>query len=189
MRRQIFHLLFGIVAVVLYQFKILNINCLLILFTIGLVISFISRKRKIPVIYWFLERFEREQDLKNKPGKGILTYLAGMLIVLLIFEEKIALAAIIILAVGDSVSHMIGKYFGKTKYRLNNLKHIEGTVAGIFLASLVASLFIEPLLAFLGSMAAMITEAVNLRIGKTIIDDNLAIPIVAGITIYLVQLI
>lgn len=188
-RRQIFHLLLGVIIVVLYQLRILTINYLFILFILGLIISLISLKHKIPIIYWFLKNFERKQDLKKNPGKGTLTYIASSLIVLLVFKENIALAAIMVLAVGDSVSHMVGKYFGKRKYRLDNPKHIEGTLAGIFFASIAASLFIDSRLAFLGSAVAIITEAIDLRMGKTIIDDNLVIPIAAGVTMYLVQLL
>lgn len=188
-RRQIFHLLMGALIVVLYQIKILTINIVFIIFLIGLIFSLISFKYRIPVIYWFLKNLEREQDLKENPGKGTMMYITGVLIVLLLFDEKIALAAIMILAVGDSVSHMVGKYFGKRKYRLENPKHIEGTAVGIFLASIAASLFVSSTLAFLGSAVAMVTEAIELRIGKTMIDDNLVIPVIAGLVMHLIQII
>lgn len=183
-RRQIFHLFFGTLVVFLYKIKIININILFIIFLVGFVASFISVKRKIPLLHWFLRKFEREEDFQKSPGKGSLMYLAGILITLLLFEENIALAAIMILAVGDSVSHMVGKYFGK--YRFKSSKHLEGTVAGMFFASITASMFIEPKLAFIGSVVAMLTEIIELRVGKTIIDDNLVIPIIAGLAMYLV---
>lgn len=185
-RRQIFHLFFGTLIVLLYNLKVLNISVLFVIFLIGLIISFTSVKHKIPGITWFLKKFEREEDFKKSPGKGPLMYLTGVLVTLLLFEEKIALAAIMILAVGDSVSHMVGKYFGKYKFR--NSKHMEGTIAGIFFASITASVFINYQLAFIGSTIAMLTETVELKIGKTVIDDNLAIPIIAGLAIYLAQM-
>ncbi len=186
-RRQIFHLFLGTLIVLLYKIRILNINILFIIFLIGFATSFISAKRKIPFLYWFLKKFEREEDFKKSPGKGPLMYLAGALITLLLFEENIALAAIMVLTVGDSVSHMVGKYFGK--YRFRSSKHMEGTIAGIFFASITASMFIEPKLAFLGSTVAMLTEIIELKIGKTIIDDNLVIPVIAGLAIYLAQML
>lgn len=184
-RRQIFHLFFGTLIVFLYSIKVLNINILFIIFLIGFIASFASVKHEIPGINWFLRKFERKEDFKKSPGKGSLMYLTGVLVTLLLFEEKIALAAIMILAVGDSVSHMVGKYFGKYKFRSS--KHIEGTIAGMFFASITASIFVKPQLAFIGSTIAMLTEAVELRIGKTMVDDNLVIPIVAGLAIYLAQ--
>lgn len=184
-RRQIFHLFFGTLIVLLYSIRLLSINILFVIFLISLVMSFVSIKYNVPVINWFLKKFEREKDFKKSPGKGLLMYLTGVLVTLLLFEEKTALAAIMILAVGDSVSHMVGKYFGRYKFRSS--KHIEGTIAGIFFASITASIFIGSQIAFIGSTAAMLTEAVELKIGKTIIDDNLAIPIIAGLIMYLAQ--
>lgn len=187
LRRQMFHLLLGIAIVVLYQINLLTIKILFVIFLIGLLSSFISLKYKIPIINWFLKNFERETEFKKNPGKGTLLYVAGVLIVLLLFEKNIALAAILILAVGDSVSHVVGKHFGKC--RLKNSKHLEGTAAGIFFASIAASMFIEPKLAFLGSTAAMFFEVIELKIGQMMIDDNLTIPLIAGLTIYLVQIL
>jgi len=187
-RRQIFHLLLGALIVFSYQLRIINIDILFMVFIVGFIISLISLKHKIPIIYWFLKKFEREEDLKKSPGRGVLTYIAGILVVLILFNEDIALASVMILAVGDSISHMVGKYFGKRRYSLNNPKHIEGTIFGIFLATISASLFVGFLLAFLGSLAAMITEAVNLRVKDTIIDDNLIIPIIAASVMYLIQI-
>lgn len=181
-RRQIFHLFFGTLIVLLYNIKVLSINILFVIFLIGFIVSFASIRYKIPGINWFLRKFERKEDINKSPGKGSLMYLTGILVTLLLFEEKIALAAIMILAVGDSVSHMVGKYFGKYKFRSS--KHIEGTIAGIFFASITASIFVNPQLAFIGSAVAMLTEAVELRI-----DDNLVIPVIAGLAIYLAQAI
>lgn len=185
LRRQAFHFLLGIVIVVMYKTSLLTINLLFVIFFIGLVTSFLSLKYKIPLINWFLKNFEREKDFKRSPGKGTLMYIAGVLLALLMFKEDTALAAIIILAVGDSISHVAGKYFGRC--RLKNLKHLEGTVAGIISASIAASTLVSPILAFLGSTAAMLLELVELKIGKMIIDDNLVIPIIAGLTIHLLQ--
>ncbi|MDP2908310.1 MAG: hypothetical protein Q8N77_00735 [Nanoarchaeota archaeon] len=186
-RRQIFHLLLGTVIVILYKAGILTINILFLIFLVGFAASFVSFKHKIPGIRWFLKRFERKEDFEKSPGKGSLMYLAGVLATLLLFEENTALAAIMVLAVGDSVSHMVGKYFGKR--RMRTAKHVEGTIAGIFFASITASLFVKPTLAIIGSTAAMLTEAVELRIGKVMLDDNLIIPLIAGLAIHLANLL
>lgn len=184
-RRQIFHLLLGFVIVSLYLLKILTVKILMVIFFAGIIISLLSYKYKIPLIHWFLKNFEREEDLKTNPGKGPLTYVGGALLTLMLFKEEAALAAIMVLAVGDSISHMIGKHFGKRKYSISSPKHLEGTLAGIFAASITASLFVSPRIAFLGSSAAMIVESIELKIGKTLIDDNLVVPLVAGLVMHL----
>ena len=188
-RRQVFHLILGLVIVSLYLIGVLTQGTLLIIFFIGLITSLLSNKYKIPVIYWFLKKFEREKDLKENPGKGVLTFIGGSLLALVFFEENIALAAIMILAVGDSISHIVGKHFGKRKYLINSPKYLEGTVAGIFFASIAASFFVGSKLAFIGSAAAMILESIELKIGKTIIDDNLTVPLVAGLVMHLLQVL
>ncbi|MCG2718553.1 MAG: SEC59/DGK1/VTE5 family protein [Nanoarchaeota archaeon] len=185
LRRQAFHLMFGFVIVSLYMLNILTITNLTLIFFIGLVASLLSCKYNIPGVYWFLKNFEREKDIKTSPGRGVLTYMGGAILTLILFEEKIALAAIMILAVGDSISHLVGKHFGKRKYLVTSKKHLEGTVAGIFFASLVASLFVGSKMAFIGSLAAMIFESIEMKLGKNIIDDNLIIPLVAGIVMSL----
>lgn len=184
-RRQVFHLLLGFAIVSLYLLGVLTVTILAIIFFAGLVIALLSHKYKLPVIYWFLKNFEREKDLKENPGKGPLTYVGGALLTLILFQENIALAAIMVLAVGDSISHMIGKHFGKRKYSVSSPKHLEGTAAGIFAASITASLFVIPKVAFLGSAAAMIVESIELKLGKTLIDDNLVVPLVAGLVMHL----
>ncbi|MBM3199861.1 hypothetical protein FJZ53_02900 [Candidatus Woesearchaeota archaeon] len=184
-RRQVFHLLLGTFIVILYKIGILNTSILFIIFLAGFTLSVLSFRYNVPGIKWFLKRFEREEDFKKSPGKGCLMYISGVLITLLVFKEEIALAAIMILAVGDSVSHMIGKYFGR--YKFSNAKHLEGTLAGIFFAGLVASMFVDYKLAFIGSVVGMLTEVVDLKIGKMEIDDNLIIPILAGLTMHLAQ--
>ena len=188
-RRQVFHLILGLVIVSLYLIGALTQGTLLIIFFIGLITALLSKKYKIPVIYWFLKKFEREKDLKENPGKGVLTFIGGSLLALVFFEENIALAAIMVLAVGDSVSHIVGKHFGKRKYWINSPKYLEGTVAGIFFASIAASFFVGSKLAFMGSAAAMILESIELKIGKTIIDDNLTVPLVAGLVMHLLQIL
>ena len=188
-KRQLFHLLLGFIIALLYITKILTIKTLMVIFVIGIITSLLSYKYKLPLVYWFLKNFEREKDLKENPGKGTLAYIGGVLLSLILFEENIALAAIMVLAVGDSVSHMVGKYFGKRKYSIGSPKHLEGTAAGIFFASIAASMFVTPRLAFLGSIAGMLVESVELKIGKMIIDDNLTIPLAVGLTIYLLNLL
>mgnify|MGYP001611266033 CR=1 FL=1 len=121
LRRQIFHALLGLVLVILLNFDLINIKILIFILIIGLVISFLSNKYKIPVIKWFLEKFDREINIK---GQGVLTYFIGVIVALLLFEKNIALASIIVLALGDSFFHF-GK-FGNWKHPYNNLKFVEG---------------------------------------------------------------
>jgi len=161
---------------------------LFIILIAGILISILSRKFKIPVIYSFLKLFERKDILKTFPGKGTISFLMGCLLVLQLFEKNIALASIIILTFGDSVSHLFGWHFGRKKHPLNCLKSIEGNIAGAITGFLGAMLFVSPLTALLASFGAMTAEAVELRMNNKIIDDNIIVPLIAGTIIHLMRL-
>jgi len=187
-RRQAFHICLGLAIIILLINNILNSLILFIILIAGILISILSRKFKIPIIYSFLKLFERKDILKTFPGKGTISFLMGCLLVLQLFEKNIALASIIILTFGDSVSHLFGWHFGRKKHPLNCLKSIEGNIAGAITGFLGAMLFVSPLTALLASFGAMTAEAVELRMNNKIIDDNIIVPLIAGTIIHLMRL-
>ncbi|MBI5390833.1 hypothetical protein HZB02_05035 [Candidatus Woesearchaeota archaeon] len=194
LRRQLFHLTLGIVIVFLLWLHLLNAPLLAMLAVMGAFLSYCSKYQNLPIIKEFLDRFERPEERKRFPGKGALYYVLGCLLTVVIFDtllhqQQIALAAIMILALGDSVSHIIGKTYGKIKHPWNQKKVIEGTIAGIVAGALGAWLFVPLGIAMLGSAVAMIIEAVEIKYKRWIIDDNLLVPLVAGSVIWLVTLI
>jgi dolichol kinase/membrane-associated phospholipid phosphatase len=186
-RRQAFHFALGIVACILYYKGILG-DYIFVYATIVLIIIFFTNLYKIPGFYHLFYVFERESDLKEFPGKGPIFFMLGCMISSLIFPKDIALASIIILGVGDSVSHVIGKYFGKTKHPLSQ-KLLEGSLIGAATAFLFALLFVNTWEAFLAAFIAMSVEAIDIKVGNNLIDDNLLIPITAGLVITLLRTI
>ena len=107
-----------------------------------------------------------------------------------LFTKDVALAAITILTLGDSISHIIGRSFGKTRNFINgaNKKLLEGTGVGILVAFVGAALFVSPLEALLASVVAMGAELAEVKLAEKVIDDNLLIPLVAGTVIMLMRL-
>ncbi len=97
----------------------------------------------------------------------------GSILVVYFFPLDIALASIVILSVGDAVSHIVGKLLSRRTYRY--IKSIEGTVAGAMCAFVGALLFVDVGLALWGSVIAMLIETINIRI-----DDNLFLPVLAA---------
>ena len=184
LKRQILHVGTGAAAAVLIANDVVDWFFLAVLLT-GMVLSAISVKKSIPIISWFLKNFERKNA--QVPGKGALSLIGGILLATLLFEKDVALAAIMILTLGDSISHLIGKYLGKTKSVLNKCKTIEGTIAGFAAGAIGASFFITWEQAAVASAAAMVAESFELKFKTKIIDDNLVIPMVAGIAISLVR--
>jgi len=188
LRRSIFHICLGLSIISLSL--IFKTNFLWFLFgviVLGIAVSLLSLKIKIPFIHRMLLIFEKPKYLEVFPGKGALFFMAGCLLVLKLFSPNIALASIAILTFGDSISHLIGLSVGKIKHRwpFSELKNIEGTIVGAIAAFIAASFFVRPLFALIASVIAMLAEALTLQLGGDNVDDNLIVPIIAGTIIYL----
>jgi len=187
--RQIFHIFLGITIVILLMFGFINKEMILLATIAGLIVSYLSKSRKIPVIYNLLDKFEREKDINNFPGKGMIFYFIGVYLVLLLFPKDIAMASIMVLALGDSVSHLFGLHFGKIKHPFSKTRFLEGTFAGFVAGFIGALVFARPIEAFFASLVAMIVEGIEIKIGTDQVDDNLIIPLVAGAVIWLIRLV
>lgn|SRR3989338_3528271 len=191
LKRQAFHILLGVLLVLLLLYGQINKEIILVITLGGLLLSYIIKKTKIriPIIHQLLQKFERKNELENFPGKGIIFYLIGVSVALLLFPKEIAMASIMVLALGDSVSHLYGLHFGRIRHPLSKTKFLEGTIAG-FVAGFIGALFFLGLFeAFIASLAAMIVEAVEIRIGTDQVDDNLVMPFVAGAAVWIIRLI
>lgn len=187
LRRQIFHIFFGTSIVLLLFFEIFNAKILFMLLLVGGLLSFISKEIKIPGIDWFLKKFDREETLKKFPGRGAIFFIVGCLLAVKLFDKDIALASIMILTFGDSVSHLFGLYLGKIKHPLNGLKKIEGNLIGSIAGGFMAMFFVNFIWAFTGAFIAMIIEAVEFKMGNNVIDDNILTPLVAGTIMYILK--
>jgi len=106
-----------------------------------------------------------------------------------LFEKDIALASIMILAFGDSISHLYGEKFGRIRNAISGdpRKLLEGTFAGTVAGALAAALFVPFPEAFLGSLAAMLLEVVKIDFNDLTLDDNLIVPLVAGTIMVLIR--
>jgi len=191
--RQIVHILLGIFVVFFMELGIFHFigshiplyflnepsRVIFLLFLLGLIISIISLKRDIPFIACLLDEVGREEAIKELPGKGAIYGCLGIFIVVALFEEKIALASILILTFGDSISHIVGSSIGRIRYPFSSSKAIEGLFAGSVIGALSAALYVQILPAFVASFLTMGLEGID----KIAIDDNLLIPLVAAIFI------
>lgn len=189
LKRQLFHILLGISLVILLMYGFINKEMILIAIIIGITLSCLSKKTKIPIIYNLLEMFEREGEIQNFPGKGVIFYFIGVFTALLLFPKDIAMASIMVLAFGDPISHLFGLHFGKTKHPLSNTKFLEGTIAGFIAGFIGALVFLPWHEAFFASLTAMVAEAIKIKIGTQQVDDNLIVPFVAGATVWLARLV
>jgi len=183
--RKLLHIMIGIAALLLIIYNIITPLIIFIILVIGIFSSLLSLKFNVPVLNFFLENFERTDDIKRLPGRGIIFAVVGSLLALQLFERNIALASIMILTFADPVSHLVGKLFGKTRSFLDERKNIEGNIAGFIVSSLFAMFFVAPILAISGALIAMLFESLIIEIQKIQLDDNLIIPLAAGTTMLL----
>lgn len=180
LRRQIAHLIIGVLVVFLIELKLLTPNLLLLTLILGLALSLTYKKYPIPIIHEILQLFERPKDLATFPGRGFIFLLLGSYLSLMFFPLSIAKAAIIILAIGDSISHIVGRYFGRTKVPFSAHKMLEGTIVAIIFSTLGALLFVDFHMAFLASLLTITFESIYPEKLASYLDDNIAMPLLAG---------
>ena len=154
LRRQLLHMTFGIVLIALLYFGIINNYHMVAILLGGLLVSKLCTLRRIPLASWVMDRFERKEFRTTFPGKGPIFFMIGSIIVLFLFPLNIALAAMVILSVGDAISHM----------------------AGIIASFFGVLIFVNFFAALAGTCLTLFFE--DLKLG---IEDNLFIPIVAAI--------
>jgi len=179
-RRQIVHLLTGILIAAFIFYGFINIWMFLAVLVIGGVFSLILKYKKIPLLTHLLCYFDRECDIKRFPGKGLIYMIAGSALAYVLFSKNIAIAGILVLAFGDSLTHVIGKYLGRIKSPFDKTKYIEGTIVAFFITALMIMKFVSFNQMILGTLIAMVVEMIPLKIWKFRIDDNLIIPVLAG---------
>jgi dolichol kinase len=180
-KRQLIHITLGLIIVSMLYFDLINYLSLIFATIILINFSILTKNNiKIPIFNFFLKRLERDYEKKCVRAKGFIFYLIGSTFVVYFFSKEIAIACILILAFGDSVSRLVGPY-GYLKHPFNSAKFIEGIIAGCFAATIASMFFVPFTYAITASSIAMFIESLEIRINKFKIDDNLTIPIVAGI--------
>jgi len=185
-RRQIIHILYGPLLILLYHYRIINTSLLLGMIVGGAVASYLIKREKLSIIARVLSLFERDHHMQQFPGRGILFFTIGAYLCLMIFEQTIAYAGILILSVGDAVTNIVGRHFGKIKTKLNPEKFIEGTFVGVLVSIPIAYYFVPDIWAAItASIVAMFLEMPHIKVSEFEIDDNLLIPLGASFTLSL----
>jgi len=186
LRRNIFHILIGIIIVAFINIYSVQLSLLVlaVIIILGLFISLLSKAVSVPVISWFLENFDRPEDIKRFPGKGALFFFLGSAATLYLFGIQIASASILILAIGDSLNILVGKPFGRVTNPLNSRKMIEGSFAGFVGGFIAASFFVPWMPAMIAAAVAMIVEMIDFK--EMQVNDNILVPLFSGLVLYLI---
>lgn len=184
-RRKLLHLSAGVVLAVLVYHRL--IDGFLLMGISFLLLTFFLFLRQFPKRfswgYTLIGLFEREKFLRDFPGKSAFFFFFGIALTTLLFPRTIATAAILVLAIGDALSCLIGHHFGRIKTPFHPKKHVEGSLIGILCSTLALMLFLPFWPALFGSTIGMIFEFPKWQIGKWQIDDNIIVPLSTGVAL------
>ena len=138
-------------------------------------------------VFGFLLR-KHEVDSRKKNLNGATYVLISALMCVILFPKVIFITAFAILIISDSMAALIGRKIGR--HRLLS-KSLEGTLA--FFISAIIVVFLTPKFGYLpmeyviGIIAAAVGAIVeNISFGFA--DDNLAIPVSIGFTMWLLYI-
>lgn len=128
----------------------------------------------------FVRTFERKEV--ERPFMGAFWFYFAGGVSFLVFSHGIASAAMAAMAVGDALSTLAGKRFGR--HRTVGSKTLEGSIA-CFIGSFIGAFFFLQSV-YLVLLAAAVATAVELVVGfsrNRYIDDNLLIPVAVGLVL------
>jgi len=123
----------------------------------------------------------RAHELKGD-FTGAFYILLTATICIAIFPGPVAVLSLAFIIVGDTAAALIGRKFGRHKFRN---KSYEGSLAFLVAALLVVMIAPEiPLLVgLIGAVVATVTEAVSFNV-----DDNTSVPLVSGLVMHFLML-
>jgi len=184
---------FGSVIIPVTAIFVPRMELVLILAALALALLLVDivRSRNLVFRRFFLGLFGKV--MRGKEQDGAMTastvLVASAALTILVFRTEIAVASLVFLSVGDSFAALVGKKFGKTP--LVSGRTLEGSLAAL-LSCLAVSI---PLLHVSGSMGWKLTPrgllagavaATLAELFEIPLDDNLRIPVFAGIVMELV---
>ena len=188
-KRQLVHLTMVVFALLLRWFEQWQQQWLAIVLAGGAVLFNLFILRHLaPALF-------REREHQKGYSIGIIIYPLVVLILVIVFPLYIAAGAWAILAIGDSLSNLIGRRFGSRKLYWNPVKSYAGLIAfivpsiigsGFFLWWVKPDIAIRELvnLAVSGSVVSGILETLPVKL-----DDNILVGLGGGLSLYLLSLL
>jgi dolichol kinase len=181
--RKLIHLLGGLIPLIYLLVDLTRAQALFILGSLGLpfVVADVLRLWWPALNRWFLWLFQgamRPEEERRPTGSTY--YLLACWFTILAFEQIVAAAALLILACADTAASVVGQALGG--YRLTQGKTLSGTGAFLVTAFLVTLPFFPAPTAFAGAVITAVTECLPLPL-----DDNITIPLAAGLSFTLLH--
>ncbi len=154
-------------------------------------------------------RLPAVRDSEKKRVAGYIYYITGALLAVILFPPAIAIAAMLMLSLGDAASGIIGsvvrgsavrtRIMEGQSWRAKPIPVVAGTFAVCLLAGYAAhlaegtflpepSVLSVPVYA-VGAASATFADAVPLSFRKWVIDDNFSIPVFSGVAMLFASLL
>ena len=188
-KRKLFHILLGAALIFLFWQDSIGAQTLAAILLVGVIVSGAFMVRRFKVIAWFLELFDRIEII---PGRGALTFIAGLALAAALFPKNIALAAMAIVTFADAAAAIAGTIWGRRANPLNRSKTIEGSVAFLLFAFISSWLFVPAVGAYSAAITGTLVEAALPSASqrsiwlRLVLDDNLLIPLIVGLSLLIV---
>jgi dolichol kinase len=162
--------------------------------TIAFIVADLARY-EVPLFSGFFYKFfgfllrKHEVDKKNHALNGATFMLISAVICIVIFPKYIMIASFTVLILADAASAVFGKRFGKHKIfpKRNVAKSYEGSLA--FIIAGIAAVALTPkvnysIAEYLIGVASVVVAAFAEVLSYDIVDDNIAIPVSFGLTMW-----
>jgi dolichol kinase len=185
-RRKIFHMLLGTVFILsMLANRDLRWFFLAVL-AFGIGLSFIQERRPLPVISWFLDRYDKKGD--EVPGQGPLTFFLGSVMVWFIFPEDIAVISLLVLAFGDPLAFLGGMMIGGPRLPWNKDKTYAGLLSFMVVPMLLISVLYNPIFGALAVITGGVAETLCLP-EKVLTDDNFLVPASTAMVVWILSIL
>ncbi len=182
-KAEVFRKLFNLFALfipIVYYFTPVGIaKYIMLLITLVILVVDLSRlKISIfkDIFVLFFGSFLRKHEIWSITGASYLVL--GAFISVLLFPKMIAIAALSFVIVGDTFAAIMGQTFGKIKlFKKSLVGSVSFFIVSVIIAYIISHLP-DPLpfkVGLIGASISAVIEALPLNI-----DDNFAVPIIAG---------
>jgi len=181
--RKLVHIFYGLLVVFSLGIagKLAVCVALAAVLAAGLLLSeLVLMKVRVPFIYEILEVCDRDYHIRIRPGFGPLRFTLGALVTTVIFSERTASASLLLLTFVDAAAAVVGMNFGKTRIPWSSRKTFEGSAAGFVAGTIVASAVLPFRIAAIAAAVAAFVESFDF-------DDNVTLPVSAGVAIKMAE--
>ncbi len=156
-----------------------------LLIPVAALILLLDVVRQHPRLRAFYDRHWGRLMRSDELGRlcGASHVMLAQVISVLLFPRWVAIAVLLFLAISDSLASLAGMRIGGPRWHNASL---AGSGAFLVSAVVIGLLCLpgQPLIGVSGALVATVVEALPLRVGRSRVDDNLTVPLCAGLVMW-----